>query len=489
MIRNALKTFSSLLLASLPLICLAGCNVPLAPGYRVEKQSLDVQYLAGSPPRIAVRAGFQLRNTGSTELTSLDAILPSRRIFATQDSRILLGGRAISPSPIESPAAAETRGDDVQVPFDPPWPRNSAISLVFEYTLAPPPPGHGSIAVNDDSFHLNQGGWMPQLETPKKIFAHDIDRPDPEPVNFRVPADFSILSGGRFKGSKKMGGELEYRFRLGKSDLDPYAIAGRYLRQTVQASGISVNIWTFEPLPESKTSAAGTELARAMNIYSKNFGPLPNWPASIWLVETPARIRSYAGTENEPAARAFPGGVLLNRQAFASGVESFSFLNLSEHALAHSWMGEEILLRPEAQLAMGEGFAQYAPIVLDESSGGAAARRKVVSYLIHEYDDARVKAVEKPLRALTEGDPWEQRRFAYTKGPLFFIALEDQCGEAGARKGIAHMIQTLRGQIAGYDTLRSALELQTGQDLGAFFRTWLDEKGIPEDFRKSYESN
>jgi hypothetical protein len=478
-----------MILALLLAMVLAGCSVPLAPGYRVEKQSLDVHYLAGSPPRVAIRASFQLRNAGSTDLPSLVVILPSRKTFATQDLHIQIGSRAVTPTPLESPAAAETRGDDVQIPFDPPWPRNTTITLVFEYNLAPPPPGHGSIAVNENSFHLNQGGWMPQLETPKRIFAHDIDRPDPEPVNFRVPADFSILSGGSSKGSKKRGAEVEYRFRLGKSDLDPYAIAGRYLRQTIKASGTSVNFWTMDPLPESKASASGTELAEAMGVYAKNFGPLPNWPASIWVVETPARLRSYAGTENESAARAFPGGVLLNRQAFAAGVDSFPFLNLTEHALAHSWLGEEILLRPEAELGIGEGFAQYAPIVLDESRGGAAARRRVVVYLIHEYDDARARAVEKPLRALAAGDPWEQRRFAFTKGPLFFIALEDKYGEIGVRKGIAYLIQTLRGQIAGYDTLRSALELQTGQDLGAFFRTWLDEKGIPEEFRKPYESN
>ncbi len=90
-----------------------------------------------------------------------------------------IGGRTITPAPLESARRGETRGDDVQIPFDPPWPRNNAINLVFEYTLAPPPPGRGSIALNENSFHLNQGGWMPQLEAPKKIFAHNIDRPIP----------------------------------------------------------------------------------------------------------------------------------------------------------------------------------------------------------------------------------------------------------------------------------------------------------------------
>jgi aminopeptidase N len=45
----------------------------------------------------------------------------------------------------------------------------------------------------------------------------------------------------------------------------------------------------------------------------------------------------------------------------------------------------------------------------------------------------------------------------------------------------------LRGQEVGFDDMRSAIEQTCGKDLGAFFREWLYEKGLPADFRSRYE--
>jgi aminopeptidase N len=43
-----------------------------------------------------------------------------------------------------------------------------------------------------------------------------------------------------------------------------------------------------------------------------------------------------------------------------------------------------------------------------------------------------------------------------------------------------------RGQEASYDSLRSALEQSTNRNLAKLFRVWLNEKGIPQDFRDRY---
>jgi aminopeptidase N len=44
----------------------------------------------------------------------------------------------------------------------------------------------------------------------------------------------------------------------------------------------------------------------------------------------------------------------------------------------------------------------------------------------------------------------------------------------------------LRGSEVGYDDLRAALEQSTGKNLAETFRIWLNEKGIPADFRDRY---
>jgi aminopeptidase N len=84
-------------------------------------------------------------------------------------------------------------------------------------------------------------------------------------------------------------------------------------------------------------------------------------------------------------------------------------------------------------------------------------------------------------------DPPEQRAISLAKAPLFFIALEDQCGEEAVRKALARVVNLLKGQQAGYNEIRSAIEETSGKDLAEFFRVWLYEKGIPKDFRSRYE--
>jgi aminopeptidase N len=83
-------------------------------------------------------------------------------------------------------------------------------------------------------------------------------------------------------------------------------------------------------------------------------------------------------------------------------------------------------------------------------------------------------------------DPPEQRAIALAKAPLFFVALEDNCGEEAVRKALARVVTLLRGQQVGYSEIRSAIEESSGKDLAEFFRVWLYEKGIPKDFRARY---
>ena len=84
-------------------------------------------------------------------------------------------------------------------------------------------------------------------------------------------------------------------------------------------------------------------------------------------------------------------------------------------------------------------------------------------------------------------DPPEQRAISLAKAPLFFIALEDKCGEAPVRAALKRVISLLRGQQVGYNEIRSAIEQESGKDLAEFFRTWLYELGIPKDFRAKYQ--
>ena len=74
------------------------------------------------------------------------------------------------------------------------------------------------------------------------------------------------------------------------------------------------------------------------------------------------------------------------------------------------------------------------------------------------------------------------------KSGLFILALKDAVGPKNFRAALRRMIQARRGLDWTIDDLRSALELESGQNLAEFFRVWLYQPGIPDDFRRRYSS-
>jgi hypothetical protein len=198
-------------------------------------------------------------------------------------------------------------------------------------------------------------------------------------------------------------------------------------------------------------------------------------------------LRGYLeADEGSATAAAFPGGAIVNPAALALGIDSSQFLDDVSHALAHNWFGDELAPTRDAALGMGEGLPEYATIVIEEARNGPAARRDRILRYLRRYEERRRNAEETPLGLTMMTDPIAQRRIALAKAPLFYIELEDICGETPMRKGLTHLVALLRGQEVGYDDLRSALEQATNRDLAKPFRVWLNEKGIPQDFLDRY---
>jgi hypothetical protein len=486
LLRNRIGRLGSGATLALALAWLAACSVPLAPGYKVQKETLDVRYVPGGHPHLAIRAAYQLRNVGNAPLNSIEVSLPDEKTLGRQNLRAEIDGRSVTPSLAAAERESSAPDEILRIPFEPAWPQKQKRNLVLAYDLGLASPGRAAIAVDDVSFHLQPQGWFPELQTPKKLFAHDVERPDPTPVNIIVPPDFLVISTGTSAGARKQGGDVEHRFVLHELNLDPFIVAGRYHQQEVNEPEGDVVFWMLAPISAPASQAAGARLAATMKVYAAAFGPPLKKPAPVHIVETSAHLYGRSATGEGPAGWPFLNGVLLNRQSFALGVTSEIFLGVAEHELAHTWLGEQVRLRPEAEIGMGEGFAEYAPIVAAEARAGEAARVEAVRRRLKLYDDARVIGAEKPLSAIRAGDPWEQRKISYAKGSLLFIALEDECGAAGARRGIAHLVSALRGESVGFADLRSAMELETGKNLAEFFRIWLNDTGLPDSFRERY---
>jgi hypothetical protein len=448
------------------------------------KESREVRFVPGQPPELRVSARYTLQNIGNSKLDFVDAIFPDEKGFGRKNLRVTVDGREAILAKLPEEYQQETPGA-LRIPFDPAWTQKQRRELVIEYALSSPGDSGARITLGGTNFHLGSGGWLPVFQAPKHVLASRPKEPDRTSLTIRVPANFLVLARGAAAGRKQEGGEIEYRFALRKEDLTPYVVAGRYVESAYDRKSNPVTFWTVEPLKEDPADPAG-RIAAAWGILQEDFGPLDANIRISHVVESPELRARFAGEEG-PAAAPFPGGVLVNPAAFAMGIGSEDFLEQVTRALAQSWFGNELYTSPDSTLGLSDGLAEYATIVIDEARHGEAARRLRILALLREYETARKRAVEKPVGTLKMQDAAEQRRIGLAKAPLFFIALEDAFGEAPVRNGLKQLVTLLRGQEAGYDDLRAALEQSTGKNLAVFFRTWLYEKGIPVGFRDRYE--
>jgi hypothetical protein len=463
----------------------SACTTPLAPGYRILKESREVQFIGGQSPELRIHADFTLQNIGNGELKFIDVVFPNEKVFGRRNLRVQLDGRdaALSQLPEEY---QHDKPNTLRMALEPVWARKQKRGLVIEYTLSSPEDSGARIALAETNFHLGFRGWFSVLQPPKHVLAPYPKRPDKTMVSIRVPQDFLVLSRGTPAGRRQQGSDLAHHFLLRQDDLAPYVVAGRYTESSSHGKSNSAIFWTLAPLKEDPT-AAGERIAAAWNVLQTDFGPLDRNMRVPRVVEC-ADLRAHIVGEEGPAATPFPGGALVNSEALALGISSEAFLEKVIHALAHNWFGGELYPTSDAAIGMGEGLPDYATIVIDEARNGGSARQSRVSGLLRGYDIALKEAAEKPLGLTTMLDPPEQRRIALAKAPLFFIAFEDAYGEASVRTGLRRMVTLLRGQQVGYDDLRATLEESTGKTLAEPFRIWLYGKGIPKDFRGRYET-
>lgn len=465
------------------LVCAAACGVPLAPGYRIAKETRQIRFVPGQPSSLAIRAEYTLVNSGTGELNFVDVRLPSEQGFGRGDLRVDVDGRSVVPMPLP-PIEQRKQPDVVRIAFEKPWMRKKRRELRFEYTLRTPHDSDYGLTIEPGGFHLGLRGWAPQLQPTKYVLATYPSRPNRVSYMVRVPADFAILAGGARRKRKKTGAEIEYRYEVGPSDLEPFVVAGRYAKWPAQGARAPAEFWTTQPLNGNSEQAA-QKIADAWKTLNADFGELDKRIRVPVVAESSAVQANIAG-DRGPAAVSFPGGALVNPAAIALGIDSEPFLQIVSRALARGWFDGAVLPSDEAEIGMGAGLPEYASIVTDEARNGPLARRQRIYAYLRRYDDAAKYAEETPIAATTFASPLAQRRIALAKAPLFYIELEDACGEAPVRAGLAHMVASMRGQEVDYHVLRSVLEESTGRELGKIFREWLHEKGIPKNFRARY---
>jgi hypothetical protein len=376
----------------------------------------------------------------------------------------------------------------MRAPFDPVWEKRAQRKIVTEMDLIPGPAGRGTVAASAAAFYIADETALPLWQSPSGVFVRGGPNPEGAILTVVTPPDFRVLAPGKPLKSRTDGILIAHIFSIQPNeDFLPYVVAGRYLDLKKRTPQNDVNFWTFQPLDTQQAQTAAVRLASSMQALTDFFGPASKSKTGVYIVEAPGDLPAELGEPGDAGSASFPGGVLLDRRAFAHGIANESILELAEYELPRTWFGWRVKTAPEAQILMGPGVGLFGLIVAAEGRG-PDERHRMIAFLLNRYDESRRIAADRRLLEPPVGYSRAERISTGYRAGLFFVALEDLCGHDNLRAAFQQIVRARGGHEVADEELRAAVEAASQRDLAEMFRAWLNRPGIPDDFRVRYSN-
>ena len=151
------------------------------------------------------------------------------------------------------------------------------------------------------------------------------------------------------------------------------------------------------------------------------------------------------------------------------------------HELGHQWWGQAVGWKNYHEQWLSEGFAQYFAAMFSEKEKGTDTFDDVLRQM-------RRWAIETSPQGPVylgyrlghiKGDSRVFRAVIYNKAAMVLHMLRHLVGDEAFFRGVRAFYAEWRFRKAGTDDLRVAMEKASGQDLNAFFETWIYRTGIP----------
>jgi aminopeptidase N len=233
-----------------------------------------------------------------------------------------------------------------------------------------------------------------------------------------------------------------------------------YRSTMTTTTGRKLPIWSFIE-PELGTQAAARALIpKAIRYMERRFGAYPFNSAGIVVKDSDV---GYAlETQNRPVFDRDPGQTV---------VESTNI-----HEWAHQWYGNSVTLSKWVDIWLNEGFATYAEWLWDASHGGpSTAETFQTEYDANPPNDELWSP--PPAKFSNPAQLFESQ--GYLRGAMTLEALRQ---EVGSHDFFVILRKWAQQNEYGNVTTRQFIALServSGQDLDAFFKTWLLTEGRP----------
>ncbi|MHC4225019.1 MAG: M1 family metallopeptidase, partial [Planctomycetota bacterium] len=292
--------------------------------------------------------------------------------------------------------------------------------------------------------------WIPDFGVPHLTYR----------LTVRLPEGWDVVSQGRRTAAATGEGRRTVTWECPHPMEEIYLIAARFTEYSRAAGGVET--YAFLRAPDPNLAAKYLETtAQYIEMYRRLIGPYP--------------FSKFALVENFwETGYGMPSFTLLGPK-----IIRFPFILHSSypHEILHNWWGNSVYVDWETG-NWCEGLTAYlADHLIKEGQGRGAEYRRDTLKKYRNYVRA---GKDFPLSRFRSRHSGATEAVGYGKSAMLFHMLRKRLGDPTFVRGLQQFYRAFRFKQASFADLAKVFTEVAGEDLGPFFRQWVDREGAPQ---------
>jgi aminopeptidase N len=296
-------------------------------------------------------------------------------------------------------------------------------------------------------------GWYPANDTPRDKATYT--------VTMTVPKGLTAVGNGALLRRSTRDGRTTFTWRE-RYPMAPYLSTitlGKFDVSTGRTTGGVPIYVAIDPTQEPEASAVMAKLPAMVSFLEDLYGRYP-FESVGGIVDNAPELGYSLETQTKPVFDAAPDEETLL------------------HELAHMWYGDAVTPTTWPDIWLNEGFATWSEWIWNERQGGQSAAERFAELAGTPAD--RLSFWNPP-----PGDPGEPANMfdstIYNRGAMTLEALRERIGDQRFFTVMRRWYAEHRYGNVSTPQFIALAEHVSGQDLGAFFDTWLYQPGKPPE--------
>ena len=341
--------------------------------------------------------------------------------------------------------------------------KGTAVTLRFKYSGVLDLPAGGPLLNKRLAFIGENQGYL--MYAARWFPVHDYAAdPAASDISITLPAGYQ-LTGYSESPASTIGGKT--RFVQTTPGLIGNFAYGKFTAKTLHFGDYELQFYA-KPGNDASISIYGETLGKALDFYTKRFGP-PAAGKRLIVVEIDDESLDFYSSS----------GMLFIATRQFEEARDVTVERLQREA-AYQWWGLTVGLKSFDDAWLSQGLAEYSAFTLRESQLDGAKLDGVRRELLEK--SLTFEQTASLLRAPSNLDDQSvaYQYIMYAKGAFIYKLLRDTLGTQKFDQLMREFLQQYRGKSASIDDFEKLSSKVAGQNLRYFFARWVEGTGVPE---------